>query len=738
MFSGILTVAIGTAVLLAGRANAQISSPTSAAEASSTGLQEIVVTAQRRAEDISKVPISVTVVTPMQAIDSGIVSNQDLQLLTPGLTFDSGYGFGQPFIRGVGTNQPNEGLESAVASFVNGAYVQRSTGAIGPLYDTSVEVLRGAQGTLWGRNATGGAILYTTTEPILGQTSTEVRGEFGNYWHEFGELTVNVPITETMAVRFGGQWSHDGGYVTNLVNGSKWGGGHHSLGRFSLKWQPDDDFAVDLVYETLGDRRYNDVFAERAPFPQCLPCGAPGSLDPVTGFYNIAIDSNEGPHSPRSAVVTSNLSTLRMVYQPGPVQITSITSFKSDDVNEIVGVAGTSFPVEDFGAQEGGHTWGEDLQALTKFAGPINALVGVAYYNDTGYGNYYIAPVNLAENNTVPSTSYSGFGEIYWSPIAPLKLTAGVRYTDDNRNLTGTIPGTTDAFRNNKSFKETTPRAVIAYDFGSTNVYASYNRGYKNGGYNTPAFANAPPVNPETIDYFAGGLKYVSPDRLLRLDAEGFYYKWKNLQVSELDLVSLQDILVNAAAAHGYGADFSGNYRVSPALDVFANASFLSAKFTSYPTAQISYVTAAPTAGCPVPAGCIAAADADVSGTVTPRSPRFQGSLGGDLHAPISDFLTAHFNFGGRYTSKYDFYPDAGGPQGYAYQPAYLIVNLSGYLEHKMPESSRGLKYYRIGFYIDNANNKEYYQVRTPQASLGILDQAAPPRMFGIRVSAGL
>jgi len=196
---------------------------------------------------------------------------------------------------------------------------------------------------------------------------------------------------------------------------------------------------------------------------------------------------------------------------------------------------------------------------------------------------------------------------------------------------------------------------------------------------------------------------------------------------------------VNAGAARGSGAEAGGDYSVSRSFNVFGNISYLDAIFTSYPNAQISYVTTAPTPGCPVPAGCIAQTNTNLAGTTLPRAPRFDGSIGGDLHAPVSNTFTGHLNLIGHYTTRYDFYPDAGGSQGYAYQPGYFIANVSGYLEHTVGNSSSGfgLKDYRIGFYINNATDKKYYWVRTPQASLGLLDTVAPPLTFGLRVSAG-
>lgn len=722
--------------------------PVTQAEAVAPNDTEILVTAQRRSERLRDVPIAITALSAEKIKDLGIVTTQDIQLATPGLTFESGYGFSQPYIRGIGTSQPNPGLESAVASYYNGAYLVRSYGQIGRLFDmANIQILRGAQGTLYGRNATGGAILYTTGQPVLGETSFEATAEYGNQDYLLGEGVANLALGKTLALRVGYQASTDDGYVTNIIDKKMWGGGDHSLGRATLLWEPSSQFSATAMYERLDDTRFTNAFAQRAPGPtQCLYCGPPGSgPNPVSGFYQIAFGPTATPTK-----VTTDTAILRLVYQADRFDVTSITSYRKDLAEGVINVAASQFPFEDFFAASGGDTFTQEMQLLTKFDGIANGLVGFFYSDDLSYNHDVISgallplsPVGV--DSDVKTKSRSVFGEIYIKPTKALSITLGLRYTSDARKIFSKLDANAAAtfgfgnpspqgYGNRKTFNEFTPRAVIAYDFGNVNAYASYNRGFKEGGYNTPTFQNVPPVNPETVDYLESGLKFLSPDRRGTLNLAAFYYKYKNIQVSIVDLASGTNILQNAAAARGYGAEIDGSYKVTDWLSLFGGVALLDAKFTSYPNASINSI---PTTG-PF-AGFIVGTTTNLAGVRLPRAPSFQASLGATINAPISPGLTGHLSAIGRYTSSYDFYPGAQGLFNYARQEGYTIINLSGYVQKDFDHGSGGVapRYARLGFFVNNATDKQYYALRTSQAFIGLLDVAAPPITYGLRIGIG-
>jgi iron complex outermembrane recepter protein len=698
------------------------------------GLTEIVVTAQRRSENIQEVPIAITAITPNQIRDQGIVSMQDVQLVTPGLTFTANQNFAAPYIRGIGTALAEPGIENAVAIYVDGAYITRSIGMLTNLFDLSgVEVLNGAQGTLYGRNATGGVILYNTADPELGRFSAKATAEYGNYNHAVGELIVNAPLGDTLALRVGAREYNQDGYVTNIVDGSKLGGKSDQEIRAKLKWQPTDRFSGVASFDYVRANDFTDFYQERLPAPYCGSCGIPipgANLNPVSGFYDATNNPNSRPW--KSFIATGNL---HLHYSGDAFELNSVTSYEQDHIHGVADTGMSStFSLFDYDTGQGGHTLGEELQAITRSNGIFNGMVGFSFTNDHSFEldnleGLAFAPLGiLSTTNDVVTKSYSGFAELYATPIDQLKLTTGVRYTHDSRDLVvANVPQASQA-----SFSAVTGRAVIDYKLDAVNLYASWNRGFKAGGFNTPTFTSESPVNPETIDDYELGAKYLSDDHRLRASVGTFYYRYRNMQVQIVSPETHGLILQNAATARGYGGEFNVDYAAVSWLNVFGTLSLLNARFSSYPLASDNVL---------IPGVGIIQSTQNLAGTQLPQAPNVSGSVGFDGHKPIGDRLTAHLNVAARYTSSFQFYPGGSGPQNYAFQPAYTIANISGDIEKELSNSGQdtfGLKSFKVGFFIYNATNRRYFVSRDIQVGEGAYDIVAPPLTFGLRISAAM
>jgi iron complex outermembrane recepter protein len=708
--------------------------------ASSDKLDEIVVTAQLRSENIQNVPIAVTVITSNQIQDLGIVTTQDVQLLTPNLTFTGGYNYAQAYIRGIGTTQSDPGLEPAVATYVDGAYTPRAFGGIAPLFDmANVEVLKGAQGTLYGRNATGGAILYTTVDPTMGQFSAHTTAEYGDYNHKLGSATVDIPLVgDSLALRVGIQGSDDGAYLHNFGSGySNWGSSSDLIARAKLKWQPAENFSAVLSIEHQHNREFSDVFANRSGGAGCGACALPGGAATYQpGFYDVGQDASAGPE-----VIRANMEVLRVNYSTSLFDFTSVSSHRQDDGFGAYNVSGTSVPFEDYPSDAGGTTWGEEFRGISHLGGMFDFMVGGSYNHDRGFMNIAIHGALVLDTPGIHSAqtsvtrSYSGFAEGYLTPVDRLKITVGARYTVTNREwdvanaaITSIFFGTAglDSFAEHASFHDITPRFVVDYDLSPVHLYASYNRGFKEGGFNMPFFSPEPPVDSEQVDSYEIGTKYVSDDRRLRMNGDIFYYKYSNIQVNSVDTASGADILENAAGGNGRGAEVDASYNVYSWLNVFGNAAYLRAKYTSYANAAVDVVD-------PL-TGVITSGVADLSGATRPDSPTFSGSLGVDVHRPITDDLTGHFNINERYTTRYDFFPGGGGPSDYSSQAGFGLMNISSYVEKTLPSSV--IKSYRVGVFVNNATDKRYYILRSASPFIGLLDAVAKPMTFGLRASA--
>lgn len=696
---------------------------------------DIVVTAQRRTENLQQVPIAVTAIAPAQLEQLNLRSIDAIQMVTPGLVFTKGFGFAQNFIRGIGSEFANAGLGSAVSTYVDGAYVERGYGTVFDLLDVgSIQVLKGPQGTLYGRNATGGAILVTTADPT-DRFEGYVSGEYGRFDHVQGEAMVNIPLTDTLAVRFAGRYSNNDGYIHNLYDGRTLGGRRTHIIRGKIAWEPSPDFSAILAIEHSKMRLDTQAPRQILAPPLCVGCIAfPESVSDK--FYQSDIDVDLNVH------IRTNWANLRLKGTTGIFTIESITSYRDQKDHNPSDQDYTRASLFDFRQTSGGKTFTQDFIVSTDTGGWLDGMVGLTYLHDKGIYNLYaegdifadaIAATGMAPEgfNTFRTESVAAFGELTISPIERLKLTGGGRYNYDDRGIRahsnaagilafggGTAPAT---FRQGTSFSSFTPRFVIAYDADIVNLFASYNKGFKAGGYNTPAFDLQDEIRPEKIESFEIGAKFVSPDRRLRLNLSAFHYKHKDVQVTIIDLASGGGKILNAAAATGKGIEFDGQFQATPWLGIFAGGSYLHARYDDFPGAS-SYMP--DPSGQPglitIPGG------ENLAGFPLARAPDWSGFLGANVNAPIGDSMKGEFNVVAHYTSRMYFNAGAGGTLRLDQQGEYVLVNMSGAIG---PADDR----FQVGFYINNLTNKKYYEFMQTN-NFGASRIPAPPRTFGGRV----
>jgi hypothetical protein len=184
--------------------------------------------------------------------------------------------------------------------------------------------------------------------------------------------------------------------------------------------------------------------------------------------------------------------------------------------------------------------------------------------------------------------------------------------------------------------------------------------------------------------------------------------------------------------ARGYGADFSTNYSAASWVNIFGTLSLLNARFSSYPNAPNVFL---------VPGVGMSSGVWDLSGAPLPQAPNTTASVGFDVHKPIGTNLEAHLNLMARYTSSFQFYAGGAGPQNYAFQPPYTLVNISGDVEWDLSHDGQGtygLKSFKIGFFIYNATDRQYYIARNMTivfGASGAYDTVAPPLTYGLRIS---
>ena len=303
-------------------------------------LSEIVVTAQHRSERQEKVPISITAIQPAMIENLDLRTIDKIATVTPALIFDTAYSWTQAYIRGIGvSNTPGVGLEAPVAVYIDGAYVARNTGAIFDLLDLgSVQVLKGPQGTLYGRNASGGAILLNTADPTH---TFELKGvgEGGSFGHGLVDAVLNVPVSDGLALRLAARYRNEDGFLKNIVTDENVGGRQVADARAKLLWDAHPDLTallgLDYHYE-YGNA--NASGRQDGSAPVCIGCLLGGRAS-TSSFYQVTEDFRR--HDPGR----SYNANLHLQYNLDAVAFKSITAYRdlkariTDDSDHKIGRA---------------------------------------------------------------------------------------------------------------------------------------------------------------------------------------------------------------------------------------------------------------------------------------------------------------------------------------------------------------------------------------------------------------
>jgi iron complex outermembrane receptor protein len=626
--------------------------PAAAAAAATGG--DIIVTAQRRSERLRDVPLSITALSGASLAKSGVTNASELGTVTPGLKWDVLGGYSEPAIRGVSTSLDQAGNETNVAIYVDGIYQPSSSGAGFELPDVNrIEVLKGPQGTLFGRNATGGAIQIVTLDPssTWGGTAT---AQYENFNTKTFKGYLTGPITEGVSFGLAGNYSDSDGFDDDLLTGRHHvDGAHARLVRGKILIQPTSNLSILATgyYSKLTDRGSSAYIPLNG---NTSAASTPGAIIP--GPYQIAYNVD-----PQSSVESYGASVrTRLETQAGTV--TSLTGWSrvltdlAVDADWAFTPALESELVKTVPEREQALT--EELNFVSKKYGPVSFVSGFFYYD--GYGAYDPLEVEVPGANVFIYSkqkvrSYAGYGEVYLDLTDRLRIIGGLRYTSETRSLAGAqalelgndslAPGK-PAFADlgRRTDTKLTPRASIRYALSpSTNVYFTYSQGFKSGAFNSSNISPQTGIKPEDLTAYEVGIK----SRLGPLDfsASGFYYDYSNIQVAARTVANGVEISViqNAAAAHIYGADIDATLNISHDFSVRAAAAYLHATFTSFPDAEVN---------APIPGGGNATISEDVTGNTLIRSPKFTLTLipsystqafGGKLDLSSTLFYTSKF-----------------------------------------------------------------------------------------------
>jgi len=582
-----------------------------AQEAAPKVLDEIVVTAQKREESLQDVGIAITALSEEQLVDAHVVNVQDLQGMVPGLTLGESFGFAQIMIRGVGTDNPFSGGDPSVAMHVDGVVVGQSSAQLGSLFDLErIEVLRGPQGTLYGRNTTGGSINVITARPSQELTGY---GRFtaGNYGLFQGEGAVGGPLTDQLLGRIAVKIEERDGYGDNLADGGEIDDASRQSVRGQLHWLATDDFdaLVSVEYHREDDNNYMPKFRgpsyPDATDPRLFPTPSAGmrASDRHDIFADTPIQNERDQWS-----VTGTLNW-RLNDQ---FSLTSISNYQEFEKVPQQDFDMTELPFYTQSEQIESNQASEELQIHYEGTN-VDGIVGVYYYTEEIESDnrlYQAIPVPpcgpvtndllsgypiddlcfhfRGDTDTDAAAVYANFNINFTENV---RINLGGRYSYEHREgFTDRwiAPGllTPLTFEDEGSFNDFTPRVGIEWKpVDSLLVYATYAEGFKSGillsGQRTPL------LDPETVDTIEAGMKGRFLDDRLQLNIAGFFYDYTDLQLGRSVPAGASGFTLvyeNAAEAEVKGAELELNWLVSDRLRVDGSLTYLDAVFTDYIT----------------------------------------------------------------------------------------------------------------------------------------------------------
>lgn len=642
-----------------------------AAESAPVNPNEIIVTARRRNETLQTTPIAITAINAAMLQNKGSTNIRDLEAQAPNLLISqqtAGSQAANLSIRGLTYADIEKAQEPAVGVVIDGVVVGTSTGQLLDLFDIDqIEVLRGPQGTLFGRNTIGGVISIRRSRPTM-HTGAKIEATYGNYNSYSGRGIVNLGVGDWLGVK--GFYFHNqtDGYLHNAITGKRTGGSNNeNYGAAFLVKPPGSNIDFLLTVEKQDQQftpangniaRTGDLVCAFAPATEC---NRNTRDDIYTVFVRPAHSSYKAPS------VTGELN-----WKLGGVKITSITAYRESKELQTQDFDATSAEVYVARRKQDYHQFSQELRFAGNLTPTFDYVVGGYYfksqYNLEQYTCFLctlLAP-NLtiidgytydanAQLVTGQNRSAALFGDFNWAFAPKFRLSFGGRYTKDKKSLRNAyaLDGLLGA--GSATFNKFTPKIGIDYrPNADTMLYASWSRGYRSGGFSpraATAITAAKAYQPETVDSFEVGAKLDLLDRRLQFNVAAFYSKYNDLQQNTTIAggpTGNQTITDNAGKATIKGLEFDANFRATQHLRFTATLGVLRSKFNEYMVPGVSPITGSPVS--PITGNPVIF---DYSRNRLIYTPKLSGSVGAEYKTQTSfGEITANLNY--RYISPYD------------------------------------------------------------------------------------
>ena len=713
---------------------------------SQVGLDEIVVTAQRRKERLQDVPITVSALSDSELANAGVYGVRDLQNLVPGFLFSQFGTNPQPAIRGVSTTLSDVGAENPVALYIDGVYHGPATILLNEFNDVErVEVSKGPQGTLFGRNATGGAVQIFTKEPSFtprvdfsfDQGYYTGSGDSHTAPHEKAQVFVSGPIVPgVVAASLSGGYSWTSGFFTNALTGDSegkiWKGGL----RGKLLITPTDGLKIMLEGYYIKNNEsglitYSAVngLSAGSQYPGALVASKPWTTlegDDVTRYLVTMYGESAKVEVETPVGLFSSLTAFNYFRQPISNQSLSATTNSPACFQSLACLNYNTITITKEVSQE--------FNFASRDFGMFRFTSGLYYYKGWGLVTGYIQqnqpnlfPVGglLAQNDSVDNSSYAVYSEGTFKATDDLSIILGARYTIEPTEGKLLLPG---AFHEGKQrFNSATPRVSLIYKLTpSLNAYFTYSQGFKSGnaGANNAA-APIPftPVKPEKLSAYEAGLKFAASD--LTANVAAYYYDYTNKQ--EQVFFGTSYFFSNTGPVVIYGLDADTTFRLNHQFSVRGGLSWIpTAKYKDFPNASGQGTTTVPFPPggvCPPFGGCgqFESVVFDATGKRLIRTPKWSASTTLSYENEIG---------GGLF--------DASATMSYTTSAGLELTNTVSQGAYASLAAQAGYKFrdtnLRLGLFGRNLTNKAYLTGQLVSAS-GFLGNYEPPREIGISVN---
>jgi iron complex outermembrane recepter protein len=637
--------------------------------------QDVIVTATKRAASVQDVPLSISIVGGEAAAEQHLKDGIALARQVPNLVAESAMGAVMPRfrLRGIGTNDFTPTTASPVGIYEDEVYISGASGQSQPVYDLDrVEVLRGPQGSLWGKNTTAGAIHYVTVKPT---DATQGRAilSYGTDDTREAEAAIGGPLTDGTAYRVAGVYRHRDGQFRNDLTGDK--AGDYDIWDLRGQLQFDLGSSATLRLKAHGGRSRQDQ-----------PLQHVGLLAGGTDFDGYAErDDRDALSNNGSGQTYAHRAggSAHLDADLGGVRLTNIAAYEWN--NSLIYSDDDANPVSNYHERYGGgsHTFTDELRLASQDGSPFGWIVGAYYLHDRTtsfgqlalYSSFDFGVTSIAYDLAVKTDNLAGFTSLNYRITPKLTITAGARYTWERKGVSGvafdyvTNPANLfdtsrvaftyidtdrgiyrDSLRQpmpgprlRKSWNRVTWDGSVDYKLDDDILlFGRVARGFRSGNYNS--YVAAPEslsvYDPETLTSYEAGIKTALLDRHLTLNATAFHYDFDDMQVTVLQNVGT--VTQNAASAKVDGFEIEGSLRPVPGLSFDAGYGFQRSKYGTFDNASVPF---------PINLG----APLDLSGQRLERAPRHTLNLAATYEVALGQGAL-RLNTDWRYTSRYRFH----------------------------------------------------------------------------------